>query len=1460
MKENCTMGNPQPSPTLGPVSTKAEPRLGLDLGSHYLKIVSIVEGRIAGSVHRPHRGNPVQALKEELPKFLDGQPALVGITGALAGLVTDQLGARPVDLTQALMHAVGREAPDARAILDVGGGSVTLISLDEDGRFLGMAQNSLCAAGTGSFLDEQAGRLGISAESMALASSSADPPPVAARCAVFAKSDLIHLQQQGVSRELCWSGLCKGMANNLLQTLLRGRPLPGRTVVVGGVARNPEVVRWLQASNPDLINTYPDAHLAAAVGAALLAEASSSFDHAAFANLVETEVRSAEAPAARQPLRLLKTKYPSFAVAEEYKDEAQNEVRVTRLEPGLELRAFLGIDIGSTSTKLALVDEAGRVRVDIYRRTLGDPLDAVRKLFAALLALAEKKNCRFQVLGVGTTGSGRQMVGRVIGADRIVNEITAHVRAAAETDPAIDTIFEIGGQDAKYVHTQNGQIREANLNYVCAAGTGSFVEEQARKLDYRIEEVGEAVMGIAPPHTSDRCTVFMEQDVSRLIRQGHSRVEALAAVHYSVVQNYLHKVVGQRPWSRERVFFMGATARNRGLVAAFENLLGVEVVVSPYSHVMGAWGVALIAREHSRLESAAPRKISAPLKRTESHTRFKGLDLSGREIKLRGERCELCVNRCAITHADIQGESESPSWGYLCGRDPEATQVRKAPQFRHFRKHLRMLKAAGRVDLPPDAPAVALPQGLTGISMQPLWRSFFGALGFRFELSPATDERIRRQGIAWSSGEFCFPVKLAFGHLRALLDRCDSAHQGGGTAGPAPAEDGNRLAGIFIPQVISSRPNAETSNALFCPYVQSYSSLSASALRVHGYDSAVLIQPVVDLRWPDKKQVKELSRVLGPRLGCTAKQIEKAWAAGLKTQADFDAACRAEGEKALRELAEEEKPGIVIAGRPYNCYDAGANLDLPQKIAETGHTVIPLEWLPLDLKRLGPEFENLFWNYAQRILAGLRYVQEHERLFAVYLSNFNCGPDSFNLAYAEQVMGRKPLLILELDEHGADAGYLTRVEAFLDSLPAHRPEPQSPRIHLPAATADMFRARTIWVPNMHPYGGPLAVAAFRGAGYDARLLPLETDSSFETGRRTTRGSECLPTVTTIGSLLATLRRLQADPKQHAYFMPTATGPCRFGQYALKHRMILNAEGFEDVLIMSPSSVNNYQGLDEPLRRKIWAAFLAGDALMKLRCRLKPYEKYPGETERAVEEEIQRLSQDLEQDKKLLPEFRRSAERIARIETVPGRKPLVGVVGEIYVRCNLFTNDRVIEAIERFGGEVWLAPIAEWFLYTAHIQSWSANQELLNFTAKGLSLLQNRFMAGMERDFYRAAGELLAERHEPPVAEVVAAGEKYLPINFEGEAIITLGRAVKFAEQGASMVVNCAPFGCMPGTLTSAIFQEIQDQLGVPMVTLFYDGEPGLNERLATYLARIEPKEKVHSAQSTVHGEEETLNL
>ena len=362
-----------------------------------------------------------------------------------------------------------------------------------------------------------------------------------------------------------------------------------------------------------------------------------------------------------RPLLLERTKYPSFAVAESWVTEEEDEVRVHGWPQGEVVRAAMGVDIGSTSTKCVLVDEREKVLLDIYRRTQGNPIDATRKLLRALGDAAAKAGKRLELFAVGTTGSGRKLIGMLLGADAIINEITAHAAGALTDDPDVETIFEIGGQDSKYIRLRDGHACDANMNYVCAAGTGSFVEEQATKLGYKVQDVGPAVEGISPPLTSDRCTVFMEQDVLKLMRQGYTREEALAGVMRSVVRNYLTKVVGRRPVSSEKIAFMGATARNRGLVAAFEQELGVEVVISPVCHVMGAMGVACLARRQ-RMGAGA--------------SSFRGLDCLDGAIDLRQERCELCQNKCAITTPRARGWRGNLV-GYLCGRDLEEKKVRK---------------------------------------------------------------------------------------------------------------------------------------------------------------------------------------------------------------------------------------------------------------------------------------------------------------------------------------------------------------------------------------------------------------------------------------------------------------------------------------------------------------------------------------------------------------------------------------------------------------------------------------------------------------------------------------------------------------------------------------------------------------------------------------------------------------
>lgn len=1373
--------------------------IGVDIGALYLKAVRLDDaGRIVASVYERHRGEPADVLSEALDRLNVQPDDPVGLTGCNAELFAAQLQVPYRDVTLCQIDAVRGMAPDAFAVMDIGGGSATLIQLDGKGKFEGYSTNSMCAAGTGSFLDEQAGRLGISYEDTRGYLHNPNPPTIATRCTVFAKSDLIHRQQEGCSRMDMWSGLCRGMTRTVLGTLLNGRPLEGRTILIGGVALNQEVVNWLKHDCPGLIDVPEQPELIAAYGAALSAKPARN-------GLALAPRREAAGPNGNGrfpwPLTLEKSTHPSFATEQSYEDGDGNEVRVTRWPEGEAVRAYLGIDIGSTSTKAILIDETGGVVADIYRKTSGDPIAATKLLLRALGTLAAGKGASLDILGVGTTGSGRKIVGHVVGADAIINEISAHVAGAMHVDPSIDTIFEIGGQDAKYMHVVDGHIRDANMNYVCAAGTGSFVEEQALKLGYKVAEAGPAVLGLQPPRATDRCTVFMEQDLAQLIRTGSTPQEAFAAVLVSVVKNYLNKVVGNRYRSRDKIFFQGATARNPALVAAFERLLGVEIVVSPYCHVMGAYGVALLTR---RVMQEQGRAVSG----------FRGLDLDRREIALSKDTCELCQNHCAITHTHIDGE-EGPSWGYMCGREPGERKMRLTPHSRLLRRRRKLWLEAGRgIDVPDDAPVVGIPQALSIYTYLPLWRRFFNRLGYQIVLSGGTTQEIRDLGGRMSGAEFCFPAKGFLGHV-ALL----AANEG--------------VDFVFLPEMKNEVPNEHVTTSTFCPYVQASPSYARAALALNAMESARLLSPIIDLRLEERTLLKRLASEFGPALDRSPRQVEAAWHDAYAVQREFEQRLRDEGAAAIEEARAGGEKLLVIVGRSYNIYDSGLNLDLPEKLAEQGRTVLPIDFLTLDLARLGERYRNTYWGYGQKILAALEDVATNDMLDAVYFTNFSCGPDSFLLTYASEIMGNKPYLALELDEHGSDTGYMTRIEAFFDVL--RRPRKSDPVRRPFVAPPAGINGRRLWIPDMHPYGTELAAAAMRGAGFDARALPPETEQTFELGRSVTRGSECLPTALTIGSLLAAMRS-SPPGLQHAFFMASAQGPCRFGQYVTLHRQILDREGFPDVPILAPSSYMGYAGLEEPIRRQIFKAMIVGDILMKAGCKVRPYEIEAGDTNYRLEQEMTHLASVFEADGDLAKAVGASVGRIASVPVTNGpRRPLVGIVGEVYVRNNVFANEHVVRSIEKLGAEAWMAPLAEWVLFTSSMWNLRQNLDQKFSTQLVQGWVKWHWLRHWERKLYDAAGPLLDDRHEPDLDDVLASAMTKLPDSIGGEAIITVGRAIEFVKQKAAMVVNVAPFSCMPGTITTALFRQVSAETGTPIVNLFYDGTGGQNRSLEVYL-------------------------
>lgn len=705
---------------------------------------------------------------------------------------------------------------------------------------------------------------------------------------------------------------------------------------------------------------------------------------------------------------------------------------------------------------------------------------------------------------------------------------------------------------------------------------------------------------------------------------------------------------------------------------------------------------------------------------------------------------------------------------------------------------------------------IGIPRCLNIYSHLPFLRTFSSLLGFRTIISPPTNEEIVKLGVKNTGADFCFPVKIAYGHLLWLAERVNY---------------------ILLPYFIAEEKDPNFTSSYLCIYHQGMASLAKTLFFSKGISKEKIVSPVLDFRFPKNKLIDELLKEF-KRFGINKREIKDAFEVAVKRQKEKEKKCREEGKRILEEIKDEK--AIVLMGRPYNILDTHSNLNIPLKISNLGYRVIPCDFLPLDEVELPPFFHNTFWHYAQKLLKAAFYIANTPNLYPVYFSNFACGPDSFLLSYIERIIGEKPLLILEFDEQAGDAGYMTRVEAFLDII-KKMDFREKEKIKLPKVTSVNFKEKRIWIPPLHPTGVHLFASVFRKYGYQAVVLDEEDEKSLEKGRELLRGSECLPCSLTLGNFVKKMMDLKSSFEKEALFMPTSQGPCRFGQYAVLHRLTLDKIGLEKVEILSPSSQNNYQGLEQKLRLELWDAIVIGDILYKIRNKLKPYEAETGSVEEKVNEAIKRLSDTIEKGKNLEKELKTVVQEFKKIKLLPLKKKLVGVVGEIYIRLDPYGNDYVVSKIEEFGGEAWVAPASEWFHYTSFCQRLRA-KDYKNVKELVSSWLEEKFLSAKEEKWYKIAEDLIGDRKEPPIMDVLKEAQRYLSWYVGGESLLTIGRGILFMKNdGASLVVNVAPFTCMHGNMTTALFQQIRSEFGVPVVNMFYDGTKGLNEKLAYYI-------------------------
>jgi predicted CoA-substrate-specific enzyme activase len=716
--------------------------IGVDVGSLFVGAVLLDEEKHnVKTAYARHNGEPVRTIREVLADFPLEKIAGLVRTGS-GGASLEKLGGSFVDPLVAGVEGVRELLPTVRNIIQIGGGSFSLTRLAPDGSYQQSAVNSACASGTGAFLDQQSLRLQVPPAELGERAMRYDqrPPAVATRCAVFAKSDMIHLQQEGFTVDAIAAGLCAGLGSSTVDGLLGGRDIVGKTAVIGGVAINRVVVEAVREKLGVEVVVPENPHLIGAYGAALVAlrrrgEAGARLD---LAKLDQAKPGTGSG-ALRPPLELHLSSYPDFQWYQHWVNADASEIAIVKPCQGT-VNVTFGIDIGSTSTKAAFLDPERQVVGWIYRKTAGNPIQAVQLLFKAAREMEDKGGFKFAIRGVGTTGSGRKMIGALIGADLATNEITAHATAAVFIDPTVDTIIELGGQDAKFTQLQDGMVYNSVMNYVCAAGTGSFIEEQSLKLGIPLTEYAERAMGKTCPLTSDRCTVYMERDLDLLLAQGWDRDQVAAAVLHSVRDNYLTKVVGGL-FIGDHVYFQGATARNRALVAAFESELGKEIKVSPYCHLTGALGMCILAADRVPED----RKSAS----------FKGLAFADSRVEVDYETCELCHNRCHLSL--IRSDGNTLAWGLKCGRDygEKKVKVRDNPTFEWWKKrHNAWLgKVGGEGEGRASRGRVGILQSLGTYGYYPFWRRFIQELGYLPVLSPRTTEKTIRQGTAITSAE-----------------------------------------------------------------------------------------------------------------------------------------------------------------------------------------------------------------------------------------------------------------------------------------------------------------------------------------------------------------------------------------------------------------------------------------------------------------------------------------------------------------------------------------------------------------------------------------------------------------------------------------------------------------------------------------------------------------------------------
>lgn len=1387
--------------------------LGIDIGSLTIKAATYdpLSGKVEELEIVDHERQPVQRAFNLIERLLaDQEISSIAVTGDLGESLAKGLNAYYVNPHLASAEANMRLFPHLRTILNIGASSSNLILIREDNEGNPKLDDIIlpphCSAGTGSFLNQSASRFGCSIEEFGkLALNSKNPENISGTCAVFAGSDMIDKQQKGACKEDIAAGLHYAMIRYLLGTLGRGKKLESPYSFQGGAAENVGMVRTLEdilSSSGNNVKLFIPQYCRSmsAIGAAILASERTS--KAGYL------IQKASLQECLQKARLKMNKFSTFKDVKLPPLKLNDKIIIRRRSvDGIpvsdeKIPVYIGVDVGSVSTSVAVLyfdknayDRNWKLLAKKYLPTQANPLGVVTR---ALIEVQDEFGDKIIVVDVAVTGSGRKLIANYLGGVMDVNEITAHrtgsLTIAERMGVSFDEIIEIGGQDSKYIKG----IEQFDMNKSCAAGTGSFIEEQTKQLGVKIQDFASLALRAKSPVSfgNKKCTVFIEEELAA--RQGHKSLEdLLASVAYAVAENYLNQFkIGDR--TRKTIFFQGGVALNEAVAAALQYFTKANIIVPEHNEVMGAIGAAIHVKKHHT-----------------GKTNFIGLKkIKKRNYTLDSFQCEGCTNLCNVSQvftnddATLYGGDRCEKYSLSTGQKlkskitfPDLFKERDQLLIANYRRSEKKFGGAKA--------KIGMPRLFSQYyEFFPLWKAFFEEFGFEVVTSSRTNKEIVIKGLNNVVAETCFPAEITYGHLKDLLEK--------------------GIDYIFFPCLIEGpQTKWKERKSYLCtlsqnmPFAAICTSPELSEIVEHMLRTAIHMHK-------ERFNLEEEMIKVAKKLGKTKKEAKAALRVGLEALSQFKKKIRERGQEIFSNLDKYRFP-IVVVGRSYTLGDPGINVDLPKMILKAGGFPIPLDYLPLDDVDIS-DVQNLAnWRYYHQVMRAGEIIRTNPKLNSIFFSVFSCGPDSFLEEFYREALGGKSFLGIEVGKTTAPAHIQTRVEALMDTI---KERMNSERVY---EKTQLFihtppKRRILYVPRMDD-DVPVFIETLKLLGIEARALEPSTPKSLAIANRYIPEKTCLPARMTAGDYLYFLMNSGEDPQNIAFFNHQADGACRQKVYSLLQELVFRRLGFEGIPVITPTPgetagyisklelINGEQKLTKlSMARffyRFWQSITANEAIRQLVLSRRPYEIKKDSMDKAYKTGLKEFCKTI-----VNGNFKQGAlDFLERIMQVPINKNQykvnIGIVGEGYVRLHGPSNQYSIRHLEELG-VVTVLPLSSSFL------NYSVENAIRN-NGKWLLKFIKSIQQHIEHNMTKHITPYLV-LPEQRAREVINEAAKFMNPKAASEAVEGIGTASLYSCSGnIHGIINLIPALCMAGSALQCYLEKLHRDSGIPVLTIPLDG-------------------------------------